>query len=118
MYVGASNREPNGSFITTEWLAILLPIIPLKSSRVNYLDEKSGIFEHVSAYEILNRVPLDLRGVAKVYGFYLFCLLCTLVFGVMSSLVGGAPLTHIFAIGSVISFFSIFSVGWVVFKPR
>jgi hypothetical protein len=38
-YYGATERNADGSFVTTEWFTFILPILPLKSFRAHYLAE-------------------------------------------------------------------------------
>lgn len=71
----AYEREPDGSFITTKWLCIALPLIPLSSYRIvhqgSFYEEESGFLSQryvtVDHFNVIKKVPLYKRGVAKYY---------------------------------------------------
>jgi hypothetical protein len=71
-YYGASDRQPDGSFVTTEWLALFAPIIPLRSLRVRCLGKQAhgsrGSSEH---YGVVGRAALDTKQVLQIYGLHL-----------------------------------------------
>lgn len=71
-YYGASDRQPDGSFVTTEWLALFAPIIPLRSLRVHYLGKQDhgsrGSSEH---YNVVGQAALDTKQVLQIYGLHL-----------------------------------------------
>ena len=71
-HVGESARRADGSYVTTEWVVVLLvPLIPLRSVRLRpleYKDERSGpIVSRTLRYEVLERLPVQWGQVVKVY---------------------------------------------------
>jgi hypothetical protein len=67
-YFGASNRQPDGSFVTTEWFVLLdVPVIPLRSYRVQYLGEQSGFTKSAEFYNVISPTPLDTKQVLQLY---------------------------------------------------
>jgi len=67
-YIGARDRYPDGSFVTTEWFVILMiPIIPIRSSRVLYLGSSSGWRRHSNQYMIGEIVPNDIKHILSTY---------------------------------------------------
>ena len=69
-YLGASDRQPDGSFVTTEWFILLsVPIIPLKSQRVKYLGADHGWTRSTNMYSILGPAPLDTKLVLTAYAW-------------------------------------------------
>jgi hypothetical protein len=71
-YFGASDRQPDNSFITTEWFILLnIPLIPLRSLRTRYLGQsrqQGGTTKH---YDILGPAPLDTRRILQTYAWLL-----------------------------------------------
>ena len=65
-YYGASDRQPDGSFVTTEWFTLFAPVIPLRSMRVHYLG-KSGSSE---LYNVAGQSGLDMKRVLQIYGLH------------------------------------------------
>ena len=69
-YLGSSNRQPDGSFVTTEWFVLFsVPIIPLKSQRVKYLSAHHGWSGSTNMYSILGPAPLDSKLVLTAYAW-------------------------------------------------
>jgi hypothetical protein len=67
-YIGARDRYPDGSFVTTEWFVVLMiPVLPIKSSRVVHLGSSSGWRRHSSQYLIREDAPNDIRHVLSTY---------------------------------------------------
>ena len=71
-YFGRREKEPDGSYITTEWISFLwCPLIPFRSFRVKPTGETDGIYlgVYMSSKEgyLVRRVPLNLRQVSNVY---------------------------------------------------
>ena len=76
-YFGASDRRPDGSFVTTKWFVLLdVPLIPLGSTRVRHLGATDKVFKKTDSYEIIERAPLD----GKMVGAAYLWLLATIVF--------------------------------------
>lgn len=87
-YYGASDRQSDGSFVTTEWIILLdVPLIPLRSQRVTYLGESREGRKSTKLYNIIADVPLDKKLVLTTY----ILLLAPLIFGciLMSSMSAG-----------------------------
>ncbi|MBN1934092.1 MAG: hypothetical protein JW934_05485 [Anaerolineae bacterium] len=87
-YYGASDRQPDGSFVTTEWVILVnVPLIPLRSQRVTYLGESREGRNSTKLYNIVADVPLDKKLVVTTY----ILLLVPLLFGciLMSSIAAG-----------------------------
>ena len=80
-YFGASDRQPDGSFVTTEWFILFsVPLIPLRSLRVCYQGESHQWGRTSKAYAVFGPEPLDRRLVLRAYAWWLipksspFCL--------------------------------------------
>ncbi len=87
-YYGASDRQSDGSFVTTEWVILVdIPLIPLRSQRVTYLGESHEGRKSTKLYNIIAGVPLDKKLVLTTY----ILLLVPLLFGciLMSSISAG-----------------------------
>ena len=75
-YFGKREKEPDGSYITTEWVSFLYcPLIPLGSFRVKPTGETDSTYLVVYASSteryLVRPVPLNLRQVRNVYiGLY------------------------------------------------
>ena len=93
-FYGECDHEPDGSFITTEWVVLLYcPFIPFRSVRLRRApaeDVHVVIFD-VEGYEVVARVPLNLAQVLRVYAFvaaalaWWFCVPCFLFIPVFDS---------------------------------
>jgi hypothetical protein len=71
-YYGASERQPDGSFVTTEWLILLnIPLVPLRSLRARYLGESHNWNRSSKSYAILGPAPLDKGQVLRAYAWLL-----------------------------------------------
>jgi hypothetical protein len=69
-FVGRTDRRPDGSYITTEWLILaFLPVFPLRSYRVwrNRARDLNLVVYQSEAY-FVQPVPVCKRQVAKMYG--------------------------------------------------
>ena len=70
-YYGASDRQADGSFVTTEWLAVFAPVIPLRSLRVWYLGNQTGFMKGSSQfYNLIGPAPLDTKQVLQLYAMH------------------------------------------------
>lgn len=75
---GMLDPRADGSYITTEWFILFcLPVIPMRSLRVNMLSSESTfrnpmIFGRRSSYRILETSRPNVRQVLSVYAFTLF----------------------------------------------
>jgi hypothetical protein len=75
-YYGASDRHPDGSFVTTEWFVLLsVPLIPLRSQRVTYIGESREGNSSTKMYNIIADAPLDKKLVLTTYALILIPLL-------------------------------------------
>jgi hypothetical protein len=139
-FFGAYERESDGSFITTKWLCIGIPIIPLSSFRVENEGaeySRRGVFAGeenttITRYQIHDRVPLYTKGIKKFYGVALSVLLVIFaVFYALSAITGQNLISgsNPFVVGYVLevffySFFG-FAFAWgfilwsrLAFKPE
>jgi hypothetical protein len=116
-YFGASDRQPDGSFITTEWLTIFVPVIPLRSQHVRYLGKQQAGSTTSKLYDIVGPAKTDAKQVLTFYGLYLAqVVLGSLLFGLLGgSRAGGTICTILFA--AVIVFW-IWLVPDVYFKAE
>ena len=81
-YYGASDRQPDGSFVTTEWFILLgVPLIPLRSLRACYLGESHRWNRTSKSYAILGPEPLDRRLVLQAYAWWLIPIVLTILLG-------------------------------------
>ena len=67
-YIGASDRQADGSFVTTEWFVFFVPLIPLRSCRVQYLGEQSSSGKTTNLYNVIEQLSLDTKQVFRIYG--------------------------------------------------
>lgn len=94
-YFGASDREPDGSFVTTEWFILLgVPLIPLRSLRACYLGESHKWNRTSKSYAILGPAPLDKHLVLQAYAWWLIPIVLAFLLGA----VGGGELMGILMI--------------------
>lgn len=71
-YYGASDRQSDGSFVTTEWITLFAPVIPLRSLRVHYLGKRElGRRRSAEYYNVADKVPLHMKQVLRIYGWHL-----------------------------------------------
>ena len=71
-YYGASGRQSDGSFVTTEWITLFAPVIPLRSLRVHYLGKRElGKRRSAEYYNVADKVALDVKQVLRIYGLHL-----------------------------------------------
>ncbi len=69
-FVGQRDFEADGSYITTEWVALLfIPVIPLRSLRVKEATRGGTPFYTTQSYLVHRKLPLHLKQVFCVYGF-------------------------------------------------
>jgi len=70
IYYGASDRQPDRSFVTTEWFTLLyVPLIPLHSWRVRYRGETRQGTRTTNLYDIVAQVPLHRRHILEAYAW-------------------------------------------------
>jgi hypothetical protein len=75
MFYGEGDRHPDGSFITTEWVAAAyVPLIPLRSYRVarNVAADVNAIVFHSHGYHVLEKLGIWWPQVIRIYGFLAF----------------------------------------------
>ena len=66
-FIGCRDKDPDGSYVTTEWFMLFLPIFPLRSFRVwRTGDDKVKMFYQSIGYRAV-RVPLSRRQVLNLY---------------------------------------------------
>ena len=112
-YYGAADRQSDGSFVTTEWIILLdVPLIPLRSQRVNYLGESREGRKSTKLYTIIAEVPLDKKLVLTTY----ILLMAPLIFGciLMSSVMAGTSEVASSLCTSVVLAVMVF---WVIVYP-
>ncbi len=67
-FIGAKDRYPDDSFVTTEWFVFLtLPVIPLRSLRVLFLGNSTGWRRSSSKYHVIGGAPLDIKNILLTY---------------------------------------------------
>lgn len=75
-FYGKSDYQPDGSYITTEFVIFVgIPIAPLKSLRVRYAGAKGIIFPIVhteESYTVLATMRPNINQVLRIYGFAAF----------------------------------------------
>jgi hypothetical protein len=69
-FVGKRDVQPDGSYITTEWAAVVLPLFPLRSYRVRSTGRLYLGFYNREDF-LVTRVPLCWRQVANTYAVLL-----------------------------------------------
>lgn len=86
-YYGNRDPEPDGSYITTEWLVVgYVPLLPLRSFRVLLTEEAHYAVYRSSARYETRRVPLCWRQVGNTY---------LVAVGILGGLVGFFALLHL-----------------------
>ncbi|GAA5175743.1 hypothetical protein GCM10025771_08720 [Niveibacterium umoris] len=72
-YIGCSAIGRDGSYVTTKWLSIVMPIVPLGSYRILPQSHETRHFPiyHSSAEFLATPVPLCWLHLLQVYGTYL-----------------------------------------------
>lgn len=73
-FIGCDQVRSDGSYITTEWVIVILPIAPTRSLRVWPLGHTNRLVYSSTEYEA-QRVPLHWPQVAWMYGTYLIAAL-------------------------------------------
>ena len=71
-YIGHADVKMDGSYITTKWLSIVFPIVPLGSMRVwpqSQTTRYLPVFYTTSQFEV-KRAPLHVSHVIQVYAVY------------------------------------------------
>jgi len=111
-YWGCAERHADGSYITTEWITLLVPIIPLKSLRLRLIKqyETYGAYHSDnSEYEVVEKLPsIYGKQVRHVYkGIILFLLAIAGDIYLIIKLDSG--------VGAII-FFVIFLISYVIFN--
>jgi len=70
-YLGRANSARDGSFITTKWITVVLPLIPLGSYRIWPQTHNSYLMGMYSSSQFsAKRVPLHWPHIFKFYGMY------------------------------------------------
>ena len=112
-YWGHTELYSDASYITTEWITVGIPIIPIKSLRVRPIGKGySDIFTSRQQYEVLQKFPsINKKQVRRMYkgsAIFLVAFAISLI-----------PLIEIGFIGNnfvgVIIFFVIFVISYFVF---
>ncbi len=69
-FIGVRDRNPDGSFLTTEWFVILsFPIFPIRSVRVLFVNSSSGWQRSTTKYMVGEKVSLDIKQIILTYFF-------------------------------------------------
>lgn len=67
-FIGAKDRYPDGTFVTTEWFVVLMfPVIPIRSLRVLFLANSVGWRRSSSKYLVIEKAPLDIKYILLTY---------------------------------------------------
>jgi len=77
-FIGKRDFDPDGSYVTTEWVVFLyLPLVPLRSLRMEKTDRKSKnwfpILSSTSTFDVTARGRPNWKQVLCVYSFVLIC---------------------------------------------
>jgi hypothetical protein len=56
-YCGRTESRPDGSYITTEWITVVVPIIPLKSLRLRPMQESPSYSLGRGPFQVLEVLP-------------------------------------------------------------
>ena len=72
IFYGATKRDSDGSFITTQWFVLLyLPVIPIQSYRVIYLGSdtsfQGAIITSTTNYSIIENLRINVKQVIQAY---------------------------------------------------
>ncbi len=113
-YIGARDRYPDGSFVTTEWFVVLtIPLFPIKSSRVMYLGSSSGWRRCSSKYLIRENVPNDIRHILSTY----FITMVSIIGGIwlFYTIMSSYAYTSWGEIAGIIGFFAPFLIAQQLF---
>jgi len=71
-FFGATDRQEDGSFVTTEWVILFnVPVVPLRSLRVSVADYQADSFMgiEICSYNVHCHVPLSWRQVFSAYAW-------------------------------------------------
>lgn len=73
-FFGKRDFAADGSYVTTEWVCFLIPIIPIRSLRVHYQAREHsgfpGVVSHSSdSYAVYHKTRPNVKQVLSVYGF-------------------------------------------------
>jgi hypothetical protein len=110
-YQGASDRQSDGSFVTTEWFVILdFPIIPLRSYRVQRLGEQSSFSQTTELYNVIDQLPLNTKQVLKTYAILGGTLTIGILLLIIMLITDGAK-------GLCIGYILSFIVFWIFIAP-
>jgi hypothetical protein len=67
-FYGQRDKEPDGSYITTEWIVLVyVPLIPLRSFRIKPTGKSSLMVVYNSVEYLVMPVPLNWQQVRNVY---------------------------------------------------
>ncbi len=86
-YIGCYDPLPDGTYITTKWFEICLPIIPIESYRVRSRSTKLSIsffplFSSTTDYILVQTLErIYLKGVVTTYAFYISIIICMILAG-------------------------------------
>jgi hypothetical protein len=72
-FCGATDRQDDGTFITTQWLRFFfIPLVPIQSYRVSYGGRSSSfqgvVITETKQYHIKQHLKLNMVHVSKTYG--------------------------------------------------
>jgi hypothetical protein len=111
MFFGASDRQQDGSYVTTEWFVFVgIPLVPLRSDRVRYVSGKSGFSGSREFYDILGPAPLDRNQIFRIYRIYGIILAVPFI---------GSLYEPLYNYSITFVFFAIIAlIGWGVFKAK
>lgn len=86
MFHGKDEYESDGSYITTEWITVFwIPIIPIRSLRVRYIEEgERGLFTISSSRYETHPVKLYKKHIIKYYCL-LICIILFIILLILAS---------------------------------
>lgn len=113
-YLGCSDVRRDGSYVTTKWLSIVLPVVPLCSFRVLPLSQTTRYLPvyYVSSEFDAKPVPLCWLQVVQVYAWYLAVALFLLV----ADRLGGHNSIHSGSLHPLLSSFLAFALAVVALR--
>jgi len=112
VYFGRSAAGRDGSYVTTKWLSIVVPVVPLGSYRVLPTSQQNGYFPvfYSSTQFAAQSVPLHWGQVLRVYltyvAFVVFLYLCDLLTGTNAGRIALHPVLAAF----IAAVFSVLAV--------
>lgn len=110
-FYGHSKRQPDRSFVTTEWFGLFyIPLVPIQSYRVIHLGEDmrflGAAINSTTSYTVVETLKLDFLQVAVTYAFLFSfpAVVAAFVVSLKNTGAGPEPLFAVFAAYAVLGF--------------